>query len=59
MEYVAKWETYQKTLRPQYRNRGQILTNERQTQNTLDIKNVIEWSTEPFWTHVFTPRNNC
>ena len=58
-EYVTEWKSYQKTLRQQYRNRGQILTNERQTQNILNIKNIAEWSAEPFWTHIFTPRNDC
>jgi len=58
-EYVAKWDRYQKTSWRQYWNWGQILTNERQTQSTLDIKNVAEQSTEPFWTHVSVPRNDC
>ena len=40
-ECVAKWDRYQKTLRRQYWNQGQILTNERQTQSTPDIKNVV------------------
>ena len=55
MEYVAKQEIHQKTLRPPYQNWDQIMTNQRQTQNTLDIKNIME----PFRTHVSAPRNDC
>jgi len=58
-ECVAKWDRYQKTLRSQYRNRNQILTNERQTQSTPDIKDVAEQSAEPFWTRVSVTRNDC
>ena len=54
-ECVAKWDRYQKTPRRQYRNQGQILTNERQTQSTPDIKNIAE----SFRTRVFAPRNDC
>jgi len=57
-ECVAKWDRYQKTLRHQYQNLDQILTNERQTQSTPDIKNVVERSVEPFWTCVSVPRND-
>jgi len=58
-ECVAKWDRYQKTPRRQYRNQGQILTNERQTQSTLDIKNAAVWSAESFRTRVSAPRNDC
>ena len=58
-ECVAKWDRYQKTLRRQYQNLDQILTNERQNQSTPDIKNVAEQSVKPFWTHVSVPRNDC
>jgi len=58
-EYIAKWDRYQKTPRRQYRNWGQILTNERQTQSTPDIKNVVEQSTEPFRTRISVPSNDC
>jgi len=58
-ECVAKWDRYQKTLRHQYWDQGQILTNERRNQSTLDIKNVVEWSVEPFQTRISIPRNDC
>jgi len=42
-----------------YQNQNPTVTNERQTENTLDMKYVTEWSTEPFWTRVSAPRNDC